>query len=554
MTFLPIVERELRIASRRRGTYWTRILAAMIALGVAGIILMTDSPRITSVQLGKNIFATLAWFAFFYCLLIGARNTADCIAEERREGTLGLLFLTDLKGYDVVIGKLVASSLNSVYAFAAIFPVLAIPILLGGTPPERVWLVVLILSNTLFFSLAAGMWVSTVTRGERSTFLLTLLLILFVTVGIPVIGLLIDEFGPKPYAGAGKIFYLPSPITALGTSFENWTGRQIPAQLWSSVLCTHVIAWGMLLLAFYRLPRTWQDKAASVSALRWRERWRQWSHGDSMERKSFRQRLVDVNPCFWLTARDRLKPAYVWAVLGVAGCLWFWGWIEMKKEWLDEGFHFLTGFTLFTLLKWWLASEACQRFCEDRRSGALELILCTPIKVEEVLRGQLLALRRQFFWPAVIVLAVVFLFMVSGRGNEGWVMLCAAGMVMFIADLYTMSWLGMWQGLRARYSMRAVGSVIFRILFLPWIILVLLLIFASIANVRAFDKEDTFLGLWFGLGMVNNLVHFLWARQGLMEDFRTIATTRYDAKLPTETHAPKAKPAEVKAPVPAAGG
>ena len=31
--------------------------------------------------------------------------TADCLSEEKREGTLGLLFLTDLRGYDIVVSS-----------------------------------------------------------------------------------------------------------------------------------------------------------------------------------------------------------------------------------------------------------------------------------------------------------------------------------------------------------------------------------------------------------------------------------------------------------------
>jgi len=41
MTFLPIVERELRVAARRRGTYWTRWFAAA---GMIGIWVTLGSP------------------------------------------------------------------------------------------------------------------------------------------------------------------------------------------------------------------------------------------------------------------------------------------------------------------------------------------------------------------------------------------------------------------------------------------------------------------------------------------------------------------------------
>ena len=40
MTFLPVVDRELRVAARRRGTYWTRLLFAVVCAGIVGLVLM----------------------------------------------------------------------------------------------------------------------------------------------------------------------------------------------------------------------------------------------------------------------------------------------------------------------------------------------------------------------------------------------------------------------------------------------------------------------------------------------------------------------------------
>ena len=106
MTFLPIVARELRIASRRRATYWVRSGAAGLILLVGAwffLMLHREAPR----QLAEVLFGVTTGAAVLYCLLSGVRATSDCISQEKREGTLGLLFLTDLRGYDVVLGKLV---------------------------------------------------------------------------------------------------------------------------------------------------------------------------------------------------------------------------------------------------------------------------------------------------------------------------------------------------------------------------------------------------------------------------------------------------------------
>jgi len=69
--------------------------------------------------MGEHLFWTLSGLAFACALLAGPVVIADCLCEEKREGTLGLLFLTNLKGHDVVLGKLFATSLPVFYSFVA---------------------------------------------------------------------------------------------------------------------------------------------------------------------------------------------------------------------------------------------------------------------------------------------------------------------------------------------------------------------------------------------------------------------------------------------------
>ena len=131
-------------------------------------------------QTGRHIFEWLAGLMLVYCLAYGRRSTADCLSQEKREGTLGLLFLTDLKGHDVVLGKLVATSVRGFYGLLAVFPVLAVPLLLGGITSGEFWRVVLVLMDTFLFSLAIGILGSALTRDLRramaANFLLLLLL------------------------------------------------------------------------------------------------------------------------------------------------------------------------------------------------------------------------------------------------------------------------------------------------------------------------------------------------------------------------------------------
>ena len=84
---------------------------------------------------------------FTFCLFAGVRYTADALSAERREGTVGLLFLTDLRGYDVVIGKLTITSLNAFFGVLGALPLLAVPVLIGGVSAGEVYRVMLVLIN-----------------------------------------------------------------------------------------------------------------------------------------------------------------------------------------------------------------------------------------------------------------------------------------------------------------------------------------------------------------------------------------------------------------------
>ena len=335
MTFLPIVDRELRVAARRGGTYWMRLGAALVAI-VVGVWIWGMMVRKAPKEMGFVIFVALSVFSCIYCLFVGLRTTADCLSEEKREGTLGLLFLTDLKGYDVVFGKLAATSLNSFYGLLAIFPVMGIPLLLGGVAPGEFWRVMLVCVNTLFFSLAIGMFCSAITRDDRKGMALAFAIILLVTGGLPGIGgWLMEEYNLSP---PPLMLFVPSPGYACFMAFDISQQRLASFNyFYESVLFVHLLSWAALFAACVIVPRTWQDKAASAAGARWRERRARWSQGSTEVRAAFRQRLLEINPFLWLAARDRWKIVPVWGVLvGIAG-VWAWGLIKYHNDIRRDG-------------------------------------------------------------------------------------------------------------------------------------------------------------------------------------------------------------------------
>jgi hypothetical protein len=97
----PVVERELRRAARRRGSFLLRGVVALLTSAFAALLLLAGYASPVNL-FGAPVFNGLALVCFVYCLLEGLRG-ADVISEETREGTLGLLFLTGLRARDVVL-------------------------------------------------------------------------------------------------------------------------------------------------------------------------------------------------------------------------------------------------------------------------------------------------------------------------------------------------------------------------------------------------------------------------------------------------------------------
>ena len=132
MQVLPIVQRELRVAARQPKTWWRRVAVMGGGIIAFAFAYLTLRQWTSSSWVGQRLFFTLSILGTIYCVLGGPMTTADCLAKERREGTLGLLFLTDLRSFDVVLGKVAAASLNLVLDLASALPLIALQFLMGG--------------------------------------------------------------------------------------------------------------------------------------------------------------------------------------------------------------------------------------------------------------------------------------------------------------------------------------------------------------------------------------------------------------------------------------
>lgn len=533
MTFLPIVERELRVASRRSGTYWLRAQVALSALIPVLVVLIGPGPFMAPSQMGAEMFQILAYLAFFFTIISAVRLTADCISSEKREGTLGLLFLTDLKPRDVIIGKLSATSLNAFYGLVALLPVLAIPLMLGGVTFGDLARLTLVLLNTLFFALAVSMFVSVLSWQERQAMGLTTILLSGFCIGLPMVGGFVAAVN-----GLGQLapwFVQASPGYACAqirsSSYVGAAGA-----FWFSSAVTHGLGWLFFGLACWRLPSAWQDGPSEGLLKRWRNWCRDLVMGSVTSRAVFRRAALRVNPIFWLASRERRMVWYPWILLGSVAAIAVIGCRLAEVRGVAFWPLLVSTFFLNWFFKHWMINFASQAFAVDRDKGALELLLSTPLTLGDVLKGHRLALSRVFLAPVVVmVLIELALFVMAvaapddGRDRfvPGFAMIVS--LLVFLADSYAAGWVSWWCSAVSKSASSAVTSVYLRLMIGPWVavgfVVILIYLFEDTMN------ADIVFGMgvlaWAGVSLLLDFHFVKSSRRNLLSGLRVAAVERY---------------------------
>src|ERR1700722_4970220 len=167
----PVVQRELRAAARWPLGRWLRVGGAL-----GGIAVFWISSDVPFNELGEAIFVRVHTLLLFLICAIVPALAADSLARERREGTLGLLFMTPLTASGIVLGKTLVQVVRALTVWLAVMPVLTIPFLTGGVTWADVLSFLLIELCVASLCLGAGLLASSLTDNRPIAFILAFLL------------------------------------------------------------------------------------------------------------------------------------------------------------------------------------------------------------------------------------------------------------------------------------------------------------------------------------------------------------------------------------------
>ncbi len=499
----PVIERELRGESRHGFTYWLRVL------GAAAMLLVTTAflgiTRYESSEGGK-LFALQHLCLFCAIWILVPFLVADCISREKREGTLGLLFLTPLTAREIVIAKSLAHGLRAFTLCLAVVPILTVPFLIGGVSWHEVLLSADILFNSFLWAMAAGLLASS----RNKVWMRSLLLASVLAFGSFIAFIFLNGFALRATLHG-------YPLSQWGNfSFGNWvevflataTGSEgawddlfsgVSGILTSDLLLVLSLTtalsllalWSVLLLAARNLKHTWQDAPPSARQI-WVEQnfctpvfWTGFFKG-------WMRHKLDRNPIGWLEQRTWSSRLITWSWLAVVIAVLSYS-LGVIQPYDGNDFDTVQ-IPLSLLLLGNLVLSAAGSFRRERETGILELLLVSPIGPQQIIRGRLRGLWGKFLPAAVLLLGISFyIYLVVQQfgwarrdSRSGIMQLC-----LFAVAFYTLPTIGLYYSLRCAHFLTALLRTLFTGVGVPWLLLIPTRIFLELFCRDTFESDSS---------------------------------------------------------------
>ena len=129
---LALFARSLREDARARLTYAARGIVVGFVLLMAGSFGLFARFGSSVGALGREFFSGLMIFQTVCIAIAGVGYFASAITEEKEEGTLGLLRMTNLNPLSILLGKSTSRLLAALLLLAAPLPFTVLAVTLGG--------------------------------------------------------------------------------------------------------------------------------------------------------------------------------------------------------------------------------------------------------------------------------------------------------------------------------------------------------------------------------------------------------------------------------------
>jgi ABC-type Na+ efflux pump permease subunit len=401
----PIFQRELVTVPRRSGHYASRValIGLLLILGIttwqASIGFTREASLGETAAFGLLLYQIVSYVLLLVTLFFATLSAAGAVAQEKDRRTFVLLLMTDLRDYEIVLGKMLGALLPIILQLAITAPVLMLFLLLGGIAPEQVLETLVILTAT---AIASGSLGALVALWRERTFQALALSLLFVALYlglVQIIGVL-ATLGPSE-AAAEHIPAWLDPFAALQTVVAPpATGRNSfsPAYGFAAVM----LAWTVTLNALgIRGLRRWNPSGEPIVPREAPEAVRELDESLELEKRAQAHaapgpvRHVWHNPILWREVctlaygRRPLLVKFAYAV--VLLLILYFAYTELQRPGGRPAFAAAYGLVPLTILSLLLvAAQAVTAITSERDGGTLDILLVTDISPYEFVFGKIL--------------------------------------------------------------------------------------------------------------------------------------------------------------------
>jgi ABC-type Na+ efflux pump permease subunit len=417
----PIFTRELTTVPRKKSHYAARCaqLGLLTILGItawqAAVGFTTEATLGETARFGTTLFQIVVYVQLLLLVFFATLSAASTVSQEKDRRTFILLLITDMRDYEIVLGKLLGSLLPITVAMLTAVPFSAMLLLLGGIDPKQVVESGVVILATCF---AAGSLGGVVALWRERTFQAISLAVLFLVL-YECFALAIGIVGPRLRPETDWLFVQMAvdPFAAMyGVLEAPAAGWPIsPALLFGltmlglCVVLNGIGLWGL---------RRWNPSGETLMQREGPGEDPEANLSDA-ELAAFRAqahaapgqvRPVWKNPILWREICTRAygrRPLVVKLAYGVvAAMILFFAWSIATKPGGREAFVSAYGLVPIVVISMLLvAAQSATAITSERDGGALDVLLVTDVSPIEFVFGKLLGVlynTKEFLVPPLL--------------------------------------------------------------------------------------------------------------------------------------------------------
>lgn len=457
----PLLDRELRVSSRRGRTYILRVgyvgVMCLFALAAWYSIMSVPGANARAFGVSRSFLVTMRvttqvlWFQFMAAQLIAAAMLSSSMTDEMHRGGLSILLTTPISSLQIVLGKLLSRMWQIILLLTISLPALAVIRVMGGISWDSLMSSFCITLTASVFVGALCLWLSTYCRYPYQVISSAAAVYLVIFIALPAVVMAAMAAVGLNVPLVSSVIGLVNPrSTFFASAYPRWYfGPAGPTGFHSwPIHCLIMLGLTVVLLGHcaYRVRRV---SAQTVGRAEKRE-----PRSTPPFRCPIVWRELVGKPSAWGWGNRLLVGGAVAACVLMVAVRVLQG---SGTRFYSYAHNIAWVFWISALLR--LAVLAAGAIAREKESGTLVLLLTSPLDERRIVRGKLRAVvRRSIPWVLAAFVAQVDFFVCMVGLRERWrIPLYAVAM---LASPFFVTTAGLYFGARLRTTTAAVVAAI----------------------------------------------------------------------------------------------